>query len=108
MLMYLHRDKDKRFDVIDLDPYGSASIFLDSAVQSVSEGGLLCITCTDMAVLCGNTPETCHSKYGSMAIKSSACHEMALRILLQSIESAANRYNRYIVPWVSLSIDFYV
>ena len=41
-------------------------------------------------------------------LKSSACHELALRILLQSIESAANRYNRYIEPWVSLSIDFYV
>ena len=33
---------------------------------------------------------------------------MALRIVLQSIESHANRYGRYIVPLLSLSIDFYV
>ena len=108
MLMYQHRAPDKQFDVIDLDPYGSASIFLDSTVQSVRDGGLLCITCTDMAVLCGNVPETCHSKYGSVGLKSPACHEMALRILLQSIESAANRYGRYCQPLISMSVDFYV
>lgn len=42
-----------KYDVIDLDPYGSAAPFLDAAVQSVADGGLLCITCTDMAVLSG-------------------------------------------------------
>lgn len=39
--MYEHRDHDKRFHVIDLDPYGSASIFLDSAVQAIADGGNL-------------------------------------------------------------------
>ncbi len=32
---------------------------------------------------------------------------MALRIVLQSIESHANKYGRYIEPLLSLSIDFY-
>lgn len=36
------------------------------------------------------------------------CHEMALRILLASLEQHAARYKRYIVPVLSLSIDFYV
>ena len=31
--MYNHRKKEDQFDVIDLDPYGSAAIFLDGAVQ---------------------------------------------------------------------------
>jgi hypothetical protein len=31
--MYACRDYDKRFDVIDLDPYGTAAPFLDAAVQ---------------------------------------------------------------------------
>ena len=40
MLMYEHREPvSERFDVIDLDPYGSPSVFLDSAVQSVRDGG---------------------------------------------------------------------
>ena len=51
MIMYNNRKKESRFDVVDLDPYGSPTPFLDGAVQAVSEGGLLCVTCTDLAVL---------------------------------------------------------
>ena len=39
MLMYQHQKASERFDVIDLDPYGSPASFLDAAVQAVSEGG---------------------------------------------------------------------
>lgn len=42
----------------------------------VSLSGLLCVTCTDMAVMAGNSGETCYSKYGSVSIKSKYCHEM--------------------------------
>ncbi|CAE7518577.1 Trmt1, partial [Symbiodinium microadriaticum] len=108
MLMYQHRDPGTQFDVIDLDPYGSASPFLDPAVQAVADGGLLCVTCTDMPVLSGNYPETCFSKYGSLSLKSNYHAEMALRILLHSIDTAANRYKKYVVPWVSVAVDFYV
>lgn len=45
-LMYRHKSTVDRFDVIDIDPFGSASKFLDSAVQAVANGGLLCVTCT--------------------------------------------------------------
>ncbi|KAL1360986.1 hypothetical protein HN51_006365 [Arachis hypogaea] len=98
----------KEFDVVDLDPYGSPSVFLDSAVQSVADGGMLMCTATDMAVLCGGNGEVCYSKYGSYPLRGKYCHEMALRILLASIESHANRYKRYIVPVLSVQIDFYV
>lgn len=47
---------------VDLDPYGSPSAFLDSAVQSVADGGMLLCTATDMAVLCGGNGEVCYSK----------------------------------------------
>lgn len=33
LLMYEHRDPLEHFDVIDIDPYGTAAPFLDSAVQ---------------------------------------------------------------------------
>jgi tRNA (guanine26-N2/guanine27-N2)-dimethyltransferase len=109
ILMYENREASKNFDVIDIDPYGSAAPFLDAAVQAVAgDGGLLCITCTDTTVLCGNYPEVCFAKYGSMPLKAKYVHEMSLRILLNSIENSANRYKRYIVPWLSLSVDFYV
>ncbi|KAI3520911.1 hypothetical protein L1887_10366 [Cichorium endivia] len=98
----------KEFDMVDLDPYGSPSVFLDSAVQSVADGGMLMCTATDMAVLCGGNGEVCYSKYGSYPLRGKYCHEMALRILLACIESHANRYKRYIVPVLSVQMDFYV
>ncbi|XP_038640983.1 tRNA (guanine(26)-N(2))-dimethyltransferase isoform X1 [Scyliorhinus canicula] len=108
MLLYESKRRWDRFDVIDLDPYGSPSQFIDAAVQAVSEGGLLCVTCTDMAVMAGNSGETCYSKYGSMSLKSKFCHEMALRIILHNLDLRANCYQRYIVPVLSVSVDFYI
>lgn len=108
LLMYSSTAPEKRFTVIDLDPYGSPARFLDGAVQSLADGGVLCVTATDMAVLAGGTPEACYVKYGSIPVRSKACHEMALRILLQSIESTATRYGRYIKPLLSISADFYI
>ena len=71
--MYSHRALKDRVDVVDLDPYGTAAPFLDAAVQAVRDDGmhsllcflgcrcvpgLLCVTCTDLAVLAsGNFPE---------------------------------------------------
>uniref|UniRef100_A0AC34G5D6 N2,N2-dimethylguanosine tRNA methyltransferase n=1 Tax=Panagrolaimus sp. ES5 TaxID=591445 RepID=A0AC34G5D6_9BILA len=107
-LMMQHREPSKQFHVVDLDPYGTAAPFLDSAVQSVVDGGLLMVTCTDMAVLCGNTPEACYLKYGATGLKHRSCHEIALRILIRCIDNKANVYGRYIEPLLSMSVDFYV
>ncbi|KII70784.1 tRNA (guanine(26)-N(2))-dimethyltransferase [Thelohanellus kitauei] len=95
-------------DVIDLDPYGSAAVFIDSAIRFIANGGLLCVTCTDMANLCGNHPASTFAKYFSVSVKSTFCHEMAVRILLYSLDLNANRYKRYIVPLLSISVDFYI
>ena len=109
LLMYAHTSTPSlHFDVIDLDPYGSACEFLDSAVQAVADGGLLAITCTDKAVLCGAWGEVAYAKYGGYALKGKSCHEGAIRLVLGALQSAAARYRRHIQPLLSLSIDFYV
>lgn len=74
--MYKKLAENQRFSIIDLDPYGSPTPFMDSAIQSISDGGLLMITSTDMAVLCGNHGEACFAKYGSYPVKAKFCHEM--------------------------------
>ncbi|PWN34820.1 N2,N2-dimethylguanosine tRNA methyltransferase [Meira miltonrushii] len=108
-LMYAHRDDKHKFDVVDLDPYGSAAIFLDGAVQCIADGGLLCVTCTDSAVLAGTShPEKCFSAYGGVTTKTEYSHEFALRLVLHAIATSAARYGRHIEPLLSLSIDFYV
>ncbi|KAG7190364.1 hypothetical protein KM043_006475 [Ampulex compressa] len=106
--LFMYRNKKSVFDAVDLDPYGCPTPFLDAAVQCISDGGLLMVTATDMAVLAGNSPETCYLKYGAVSLKSKACHEIALRILLQNIASHAARYGRFIVPLLSVSVDFYI
>jgi tRNA (guanine26-N2/guanine27-N2)-dimethyltransferase len=97
------------WDVIDLDPYGSAAPFLDGAVQAVESGGLLCITCTDMAALGGSHPETAYGRYASLPIQSAKyLQELALRILLHSITVSAAKYGRTIRPILSVGMNFYV
>jgi tRNA(guanine-26,N2-N2) methyltransferase len=74
MLMFQRRAPVDQFDVIDLDPYGSAAPFLDSAVQAVSHGGLLCVTCTDMPVLTGSFPEVRMCLPATSSPSSSSLH----------------------------------
>ncbi|KAK4226780.1 S-adenosyl-L-methionine-dependent methyltransferase [Podospora fimiseda] len=98
-----------KYDIIDLDPYGSAAPFLDAAVQAIrDDGGLLCVTCTDSGVWASNGyPEKCFSLYGGVPLKGWYSHEVGLRIVLHSIETAAAKYGLAIEPLLSLSIDFY-
>ncbi|KAI9366860.1 N2,N2-dimethylguanosine tRNA methyltransferase [Zopfochytrium polystomum] len=109
LVMYQTLQQGKRFQVVDLDPYGTAAPFIDAAVRSVDDGGLLCITCTDMLTLAGGQYEACFMKYGSVPLPNNPfSHEMALRILLHTIQTSAIRYRRHIVPLMSCSIDFYI
>lgn len=98
-----------KFDVIDLDPYGTAAPFLDAAIQAVrDDGGLLCVTCTDSAVWAGHSySEKTFSLYGGTPIKGLHSHEAGLRLILNAIATSAARYGLAIEPQLSLSIDFY-
>nr|XP_027196545.1 probable tRNA (guanine(26)-N(2))-dimethyltransferase [Dermatophagoides pteronyssinus] len=107
MLMHKKKALNERITIIDLDPYGSPTQFLDSAIQNIVDGGLLMVTSTDMAVLCGNHGNACFAKYGSYPLRAKFCHEMALRIICASVNSHAARYGRHAIPLLSLSIDFY-
>ena len=41
MLMHEHKNvPTSRYDVVDIDPYGSLTHFLDSAVQTCHDGGM--------------------------------------------------------------------
>ena len=56
---------NEKFHVIDLDPYGTATPFIDSAIQGIRDEGLLLVTCTDAGVLAGlGYPEKCFALYG--------------------------------------------
>eukprot|EP00560_Eucampia_antarctica_P009090 CAMPEP_0197827516 /NCGR_PEP_ID=MMETSP1437-20131217/4262_1 /TAXON_ID=49252 ORGANISM="Eucampia antarctica, Strain CCMP1452" /NCGR_SAMPLE_ID=MMETSP1437 /ASSEMBLY_ACC=CAM_ASM_001096 /LENGTH=638 /DNA_ID=CAMNT_0043428371 /DNA_START=272 /DNA_END=2188 /DNA_ORIENTATION=+ len=101
--------QNDQFDIVDLDPYGSAAPFLDAAVQSVVHGGMINVTCTDMAALGGAHPETCYGRYAAMPIpQGKYLQELALRILLHSIATTAAKYGRTIKPILSVGMHFYI
>ncbi|KAH3681345.1 hypothetical protein WICPIJ_007698 [Wickerhamomyces pijperi] len=108
--MYQSKSQGRLFNVIDLDPYGTATPFIDAAIQNLQEDGLLLVTCTDLAVLAGGGyPEKCFALYGgSTLINHEASHEAALRLVLGQISNTAARYKKTIEPLLCLSIDFYV
>jgi len=109
MYSYLDRHPSERFDVIDLDPYGTAAPFLDAAVRTVANGGLLCITCTDMASMSGGHPETCYGRLGAMPVpKGGYCQELAIRLMLACAATTAGRCGRTIRPVLSVGMAFYV
>ncbi|CAO2648140.1 Nn.00g090620.m01.CDS01 [Neocucurbitaria sp. VM-36] len=106
--MYSFCDK-KGYDVIDLDPYGTAAPFIDSAIQAINEDGLLCVTCTDSAIFASHGYlEKTYSQYGGLPLKGEPCHEGGLRLVLHAIASSAARYGMAIEPLLSLSIDYYI
>jgi len=97
-----------QYDIIDLDPYGSAAPYMDGAIQAVVHGGLLAITCTDMAALGGSHPETCYGRYGAFPIQRVGyLQELALRLLLYHVSIVAARYGRTIKPILSVGMAFY-
>jgi tRNA (guanine26-N2/guanine27-N2)-dimethyltransferase len=96
------------FDIVDIDPYGSAIPFIDAAIMAAKNNGLLCLTFTDTPVLCGNYPETTLYKYGSIPYKTSSCHEMAKRIALYSVSCSASKYKKVIKPLMCYNAEFYI
>ena len=98
-----------KYDVIDLDPYGTAVPFLDAAVHALNDGGLLCVTCTDSGIFASNGyPEKTFSSYGGNPIKGRHGHEGGIRLILNAIATTAARDGISIEPLMSLSIDFYI
>ncbi|MCJ1289596.1 RNA methyltransferase tRNA(m5U54)methyltransferase [Xylographa carneopallida] len=97
-----------RYEVIDLDPYGTAAPFLDAAVQALADDGLLCVTCTDSGVFASvGYLEKTYAQYGGLPFKGPQSHEAGLRLILHTIATSAARYGMAIEPLLSLSIDFY-
>ncbi|MEA2070703.1 MAG: tRNA (guanine(10)-N(2))-dimethyltransferase [Asgard group archaeon] len=90
--------KGKKFDMIDLDPFGSPAHFLDATVQGIEKNGLLAVTSTDMATMCGVYPQACIRKYASMPIHTWLAHELALRMQLGFLTITLARHRKYFQP----------
>jgi tRNA (guanine26-N2/guanine27-N2)-dimethyltransferase len=93
LALAIHSAPRTRFDVIDIDPFGSPVPFLDSAIRALKNHGLLAVTATDMASLCGVHPKTCLRKYGGKSLRTEYCHELAVRLLSGRLATVAAKYD---------------
>lgn len=98
----------KRFDVIDLDPFGSPTTFIESALRATKNDGLLALTATDMPPLCGVKPLAGYRKYQGKPLRTEYCHELAVRLLLNSVVFAAVKNDLGIKVLFSHSTDHYI
>lgn len=99
---------DDRFHWVDLDPFGSPAPFLDVAVGAVHDGGILAVTATDKAALCGVYPETCLRRYNAQPLHGPVMWEVATRLLLAAVARAAGRRDRWIEPVLAHTSSHYL
>ena len=102
------RMKRGEFDVIDIDPFGTPSPFLDSAGYCSRRNSLLCVTATDTSALCGTYKEPCIRKYNAKPYKSEYCHENGIRILAGFVALTLAKYSKCIDIKMSHSTEHYM
>ena len=78
-----------RFDYIDIDPFGSPMPFAEPALRSLRSKGILALTATDLASLCGVYPRPCLRRYGGLPLRTEYCHELAIRLLTGAVVRSA-------------------
>ncbi len=93
----------RRFDYVDIDPFGSPAPYMDSAVRALRRKGLLALTATDMAPLCGVHAKACVRKYGGKPLRTEYCHELAVRLLIGCLVSVAAKHDVAVQPVFSYS-----
>ncbi|UCG70198.1 MAG: tRNA (guanine(10)-N(2))-dimethyltransferase [Thermoplasmata archaeon] len=95
------------FDYVDIDPFGSPVRFIDSSIQSLRKNGVLAITATDTAPLCGTHPTTCERRYGARSYKTSYSKETGARILAGFCVRQAAKYDIALTPILTFFSDHY-
>lgn len=98
--------KRKKYDYIDIDPFGTPTPFLNLAVQRVNK--YLGVTATDTSALSGAYPKACLRKYNSKPLKNEFMHETGLRILIKKVQEEGMKYNIPLIPIFSFYYERYM
>jgi tRNA (guanine26-N2/guanine27-N2)-dimethyltransferase len=102
------REKRGEFDVVDIDPFGTPSYFIDSVANSLKSDSLLCVSATDTSALCGTYKEPCIRKYNAVPLKTEYCHENGIRILAGFVALTFAKYKKSVVIKFSHSSEHYM
>lgn len=93
-----HSRKGERAAIVDVDPFGSPSKYIDCAIRATMHGGLFSATATDLQVLHGLANDACKRRYYGIPIKTEYGNEIAIRLILGCINMVAARFDVEIVP----------
>jgi len=107
-LLGVYASPRKRFDIIDIDPFGSPIPYVDSAIRALRNNGLIALTATDLAPLCGVHSKACIRKYGGKPLRTEYCHELAVRLLAGSLVMTAAKRDISVNVLFSHSTDHYI
>lgn len=102
------RERRGEFDVVDIDPFGTPSYFVDSVANSLKSNSMLCITATDTSALCGTYKEPCIRKYNAVPLKTDYCHENGIRIMVGFVALTFAKYKKSVVVKFSHSSEHYM
>ncbi len=89
----------ERFDIVDLDPFGTPVPYLDAACRSVKK--MLCVTATDTAPLCGAHLKAGIRNYDAYPLKTEYHNEVGVRILIGKIMRELAKYDKAAKPLLS-------
>ncbi len=92
------KNNGERFDVVDLDPFGTPSPYVDCCIRATKHAGLLSISATDTAVLCGVYPKVAQRKYLGLPLRTDYAHEIGLRLIFGLLALTAMRFEASVRP----------
>ena len=86
-----HSRKNSRASIVDIDPFGSPSRYIDCAIRATMHGGMLALTATDLQVLHGLFNKAAKRRYYGTPIKTEFSNEIAIRLIIGCVSFVAGR-----------------
>jgi tRNA (guanine26-N2/guanine27-N2)-dimethyltransferase len=84
--------RKEKFEIIDIDPFGSPATYLDSVMCGLGHDSLLFVTATDTEALCGCARKAALRKYGVNILRTPFSKELGIRVLLTAIMREGAKY----------------
>ncbi|MCX6817374.1 MAG: hypothetical protein NTU57_00780 [Candidatus Aenigmarchaeota archaeon] len=75
----------RRYNFVDIDPFGSPIKFLRSVSYALRKDSLLGVTATDSGALAGKFADACFRRYGVFVCATDFPKELGVRVLITSI-----------------------
>lgn len=94
----IYSTKNQRASIVDIDPFGSPTKYVDCGIRATIHDGILSTTATDLQVLHGLFQDACKRRYYGVPVKTKYSNEIALRLILGCICIVAARLDIQIEP----------